>query len=1446
MPHPCPEPEPEPEPCPESCPEPEPEPCPEPEPQPDVYRSASLVGSSQASTEVVCEVDSDEAARCVADLKEKRRRSIQQLSSSAVPLCNVMPPVESSAVGTYTEVSLPVAHATLKARRRRSVAAINRSASRTPGPVEVDVLPTRARRLVTGHPEPSQAPASPSRAPSPPAAPPTKQLEPTKERKELTAEQAAAVAAATAGANVFITGEAGTGKTEVLGSILDELTNIHGSNAIFVTASTGHAASQLRGSCSTAATTVHSFAGVGIADRDPNFYRSNPPAAAATKRWRQAKVLVIDEISMLGGRMFDTLEAIATTVREDDHQAPFAGLQLIVAGDFFQLPPVGAAHAFEADAWRKANFENHVLRDVHRQRDQTLKATLSQLRVGELQRSNHEWLMHNCSASLDESDGILATRLYATNEKKDDRNDQHLQQLSGPVFEYIAEDSGTEDELRHCRARKLLQLKVGAQVVCLRNLPSMGLVNGSRGVVMHLEKDAAVVKFYNIGLRTMKKMSMPGHRRRQLPLDLAWALTIHSSQGMTLDKVVVDLTRTFAPGMAYTALSRSRSTETLQVVGVLQQHVDTKVLAFMNSIGGSNSKPLVESDDGELSDASSESGDSWASAVESCEEMDVRAIDNDLLVVSALPNQLRTMLLGVDSFLVQYLVHVLVDQGFNVTADHCGQLQTLQTEDRQVKLLQQLAPGNHWVVLPSDSSTISMSFAADVVLSHKSRSSAEAPIGTIQFELQWPKIAHQRLQRRSTGYTKRAFLRYGAENLFTVTLPSGKSGSEIASQFRGRTLQLCGLNYNLLCCKPGSKDSQMVFIRQGLHSGCIDQAIDEWHLDLRLNPTMPLLKALSRSKLAFSSIVPTVIITPDQLVLEDLPVLEPYTDGCCGIGAELFETVWSVFREATNTVDDGVLPSAFQGRLGSLKGVWYLDRALSPHKIAYRASMHKFHIDAPTVEQLRIEVCCFALDLGPSRLNKQAVQVLKDRVADPAVFEQMFSDGLVRKSDILTSYKSAEEFCRSSQSGELGQKVLDKMHAGFELQHELVQGLLVKAIKWSADRDLDELHLPLPKSRTAIILPDIIGALCPDEIINLTPRGEPMVGPTVVFRNPVYDPAECLHLTAVDPLLVVGRLGTEEERVRAWQWYRDQKNCAIFSTQPDCHGRPVVEAMQGADFDGDTATVIWDPRIVHGFRPAPGGDLLYSDPVLAPTQTFEECEQSGAPLSTATWQAFTTAVEQPEQIGQISKLHERWAAHPLSDSAGNLNQAGKAVRALADMVHKALDARTAGYLLQPIPQDLWRAAPSAQYGPVADTKVFDREYVDNADATSLFGRMWLLYAEFLRNLRSSHGEGGVPFDPDIESLAREHLESARARYQEIAQNMAMILRELQEQPEQREVEMRKIKLEERTALEAMPSSQRDAYASAWYTIMRERHTTDLDRWLISCKEDNRESHDAPW
>ena len=1331
--------------------------------------------------------------------------SIGAASKSPVRASNPGVPVgvQSGRAAAASHSNPPSNLAPLKDRRRQTQRQTEWSAAPPPAPAP---RPRLANPLAAPQEMELQSPvrAEHTQPPDPELkSPVVEQTQPP-----LTAEQSEVLAAAATGANVFVTGEAGTGKTVVLSAMIAKLVELHGADSVFVAASTGHAASLLSASSLVRATTVHSFAGVGIDNRTPASYRSNPPHADAAKRWRKAKVLVIDEISMLGARMFDTLESIAETARDcsANQQLPFAGLQLIVAGDFLQLPPVGGEHTFAAAAWARCAFANYVLKQGHRQSDPKFRQILSELRVGQLPPRNHEWLVSSCREPVDETDGVLATKLYATNVPKDADNDTHLQQLPGPLHTYIAQDTpGTAEELlRKCRARKKLHLKVGAQVVCLKNLPGMGLVNGSRGVVTRLNDAAAVVKFHGVGERSIKQMWIPGHNRKQLPLDLAWALTIHSSQGMTLDKVVVDLSRTFAPGMTYTALSRARSVEMMQVLALSDARtglVDPKVLEFMKSIevGGVEEGDEEDEDceeemeETDAMDEASES-DSWCSVAG--EDMEHAIEDIDLeFVTPAPPKELSEVLISIESFLVQYLVVFFVNQksvSWEQLSACRDQLLAYKTDEASLlELLHGLVPLAHWSTLPEEVESVSLSFAAMAKLVGKGDEAS------LEFELQWPEIAHRRFQTGShrgvIGYTKRIFRRYGAENVFTIMLPSGKGGGDVADRLKGKHLDICGRRFGLSHLKPDSPNCCMVF-RVGIPCS---NGFDTWHLDPAANPDTSVVKALARSKHSYSSIVPTITISPEQILFVDDPTLEPFTDGCCGIGAELFERVWKLFQAKTGIADDddGGMPSVFQGRLGPMKGVWYLDRSLPPDKISYRASMKKYEIENPTVEQLCIEVCCFGLDSGQgaAALNKQviqvrgqqpqksqlitsipsrsllkwsaltprlvrlchAAQVLKDRVADPAVFATLFQDVLHRKLEALTCKKAAEKFCKSRGSGQWGGQVMEKLHAGFKLEHELVQGLLTKAIKWSAgdrvaleqlryscataalnvglqllpvaaDNELKELHLKLPQSRRYILLADITGTLAPGEIVVKSPVQEQVnrTRDTIIFRNPIYDSAEILACTAVDPHEAAARLGAPDRAAWARGWFADQQNVVIVSTQPDRHGRSVVEAMQGADFDGDTVTVIWDPRIVDGFLPAPGGDLLYSEPVkkhLATVTLGQLDDDEGRDRGGRVWEAFKMAVEGEEMIGKISKLHERWAAFRLTDSTGGLNENGRCARQLADMAHKALDARKAGYLMPKIPQQLEVGAPPPQLRPNSAKTAFDRAHIAKADTSSLFG-----------------------------------------------------------------------------------------------------------------------------
>ena len=175
-------------------------------------------------------------------------------------------------------------------------------------------------------------------------------------------------------------------------------------------------------------------------------------------------------------------------------------------------------------------FKPVFLEQVLRQRDPTFQRILSQLRINRLDDKSHEWL-RNHSQPLDDTDGISATRLYPCRANTDAENAAHLRQLSTPEVIYHAVDTGPAKELKDCRAKKELVLKLGAQVVCLRNIKHLKLVNGSRGIVTGLQKapPRVTVKFAH-GETTLRPMCMPGYCRKQVPLDLAWALTIHSSR----------------------------------------------------------------------------------------------------------------------------------------------------------------------------------------------------------------------------------------------------------------------------------------------------------------------------------------------------------------------------------------------------------------------------------------------------------------------------------------------------------------------------------------------------------------------------------------------------------------------------------------------------------------------------------------------------------------------------------------------------------------------------------------------------------------------------------------------------------------------------------------------------------------------------------------------------
>jgi ATP-dependent DNA helicase PIF1 len=385
------------------------------------------------------------------------------------------------------------------------------------------------------------------------------------------------------GESALLTGPAGSGKTYVLNQFIK-----HAKRAgkhVSVTATTGLAATHLGGS------TIHSWSGIGIHDRLPKyFYKDMPKGRADTIR--KTDVLIVDEISMMHDFRLDMIDAITRTVREVD--APFGGLQVILCGDFFQLPPISredeeeSSFIITSSVWRDLDPVVCYLDEQHRQDDEAYLSILTALRQADLRRKHVEALLSRQFAEVGE-----ATELHTTNIDVDTINAQKLAELEGEEHVYYMTHTGKDNYVeslsRSCLANPELVLKKGALIMCIKNSADKKYVNGSLGVVVGFEKgtDYPVVELKNGRTITILPETWElrdGDKKRasltQLPLRLAWAITVHKSQGMTLDAARIDLRRAFVEGMGYVALSRVRSLDTLSLNGINRMALQVSPMAL--------------------------------------------------------------------------------------------------------------------------------------------------------------------------------------------------------------------------------------------------------------------------------------------------------------------------------------------------------------------------------------------------------------------------------------------------------------------------------------------------------------------------------------------------------------------------------------------------------------------------------------------------------------------------------------------------------------------------------------------------------------------------------------------------------------------------------------------------------------------------------------------------
>ena len=407
--------------------------------------------------------------------------------------------------------------------------------------------------------------------------------------------QAEALAVLKTGANVFLTGEPGSGKTHTINQYVRYLRE-HGIEPA-ITASTGIAATHIGGA------TIHSWSGIGIkrdlTEYDLDYIMQNEKLV---RRIRDARVLIIDEVSMLSAATFAMVEVVCRSIRGE---GAFGGLQIILVGDFFQLPPVSRRErvdtehlgfvdvdrekppheqfAYESSVWRTLNPLTCYLSEQHRQEDGDFLRLLSHIRSGEIQDTDRELLQ---SRHMTDTTRSGVTQLFSHNADVDRINERELAAVksAGKVFHMTSRGSKhlVETLKRGCLSPESLTLKVGARVMCTRNDINRAYVNGTIGTV----KGFAASGFPIIKTESGREIVIgeetwsitDGNKIlasiTQIPLRLAWSITVHKSQGMSLDAAHMDLSNCFEYGQGYVALSRVRTLAGLTLAGINERALE--------------------------------------------------------------------------------------------------------------------------------------------------------------------------------------------------------------------------------------------------------------------------------------------------------------------------------------------------------------------------------------------------------------------------------------------------------------------------------------------------------------------------------------------------------------------------------------------------------------------------------------------------------------------------------------------------------------------------------------------------------------------------------------------------------------------------------------------------------------------------------------------------------
>lgn len=459
---------------------------------------------------------------------------------------------------------------------------------------------------------------------------------------ELSTEQIITLDAFRNGENIFLTGPGGSGKTALISYMLDIAEQLE--KNIQVCALTGCAAVLLK--CR-GAKTIHSWSGIGLANGD-TFEIVDKVARhkQRKKNWATVDILIIDEISMMSIKLFEILDRIGRRIRKKPN-VPFGGIQLVFSGDFYQLPPVGNNHSpdttafcFESPFWDTTFHRSIQLTKIFRQKDLLYTKILNQVRIGKMTKSscNHLYgrikkYSHPETSTIEGKCEVTDFKsckppiLLPTRRQVDSINNRELKKLPGETKQFnhsfhtdLYDKSKTElletrpspEQLQRelsnlsngIMVDKILELKVGAQVMCVANIDMESeypVVNGSLGIITKFIDDAPMVEFHNGQTRLMTKHTwesdnIPGVGVKQIPLILAWAITIHKAQGVTLDLAEIDVgSSIFECGQTYVALSRVKSLEGLYLTSFqpTQIKINRKVRDFYRKLHDENASDSI-------------------------------------------------------------------------------------------------------------------------------------------------------------------------------------------------------------------------------------------------------------------------------------------------------------------------------------------------------------------------------------------------------------------------------------------------------------------------------------------------------------------------------------------------------------------------------------------------------------------------------------------------------------------------------------------------------------------------------------------------------------------------------------------------------------------------------------------------------------------------------------